>query len=72
MAFISHFNYNKKMKKVKLPLSITFKIFGWLISIIFDNHLNQIHALDNESFKCNPFTNFCKYIAYRKFQRSLN
>lgn len=52
--------------------SSTFNIFGWLVCIIFYNHLNEIHALYNKPLKYNSFTSLSENIAYSKLQRPLN
>lgn len=62
----------KTRKIILVNSNSTFNIFGWLVCIIFYNHLNEIHALYNKLLKYNSFTSFCENIAYRELQGSLN
>lgn len=51
---------------------LTFNVLGRFVGFIFDDHLDEIHALYNKTLKNNSLANLCEHVADRELQRTLN
>lgn len=50
----------------------TFNVLGRFVGIVFNNHLDEVHALYNKTLKNNSLASLGEHVADREFQRSLN
>lgn len=50
----------------------TFNVLGRFVGIVFDNHLDEVHALYYKPLKNNSLSSFGEHVADRKLQWPLN
>lgn len=50
----------------------TFDVLGRFVGIVFDNHLDEVHALYNKTLENNPLASLGEHVADCELQRPLN
>lgn len=56
-------------KVIMLP---TFNVLGRFVGIVFDDHLDEVHALYNKTLENNSLPSLGEHVADRKLQGTLN
>lgn len=56
-------------KVITLP---TFNVLGRFVGIVFDDHLDEVHALYNKTLENNSLASLGEHVADRELQRALN